>query len=60
MNLISRGRELGYTAQQVRRIVEEQKSLIEREKRMKEVLDCNSVEDLKILLLDWLDKGFVK
>lgn len=60
MSLISRGRELGYTAQQVRRIVEEQKSLIEREKRMKEVLECNSIEDLKILLLDWIDKGFVK
>ena len=60
MSLISKGRELGYTAQQVRRIVEEQKSLIEREKRMKEVLECNSIEDLKILLLDWIDKGFVK
>ena len=60
MSLISKGRELGYSAQQVRRIIEEQKALIEREKMMQDVLDCNSIEDIKIVLLDWLDKGLLK
>lgn len=60
MNFLEEGRKLGYSAQQVRKIVEEQKQLIEREKRMQEVLECNSIEDLKIVLLDWLDRGLVK
>jgi len=60
MSILSRGRELGYTPHQVRRIVEEQRELIQKEQRIQEVLDCNSIEDLKILLLDWLDRGLVK
>jgi hypothetical protein len=60
MNLIAKGREIGLTASQVREIIKEQRELIQKEKRMKEVLDCNSIEDLKILLLDWLDQGIVK
>jgi hypothetical protein len=60
MNLIAKGREIGLTASQVRSIIKEQRELIQKEKRMKEVLDCNSIEDLKILLLDWLDQGIVK
>ena len=60
MSLLAKGRELGYSVQQVRRIIEEQKALIEREKMMQDVLECNSIEDLKILLIDWLDKGIVK
>lgn len=60
MNLIEKGRSIGYTPSQVRSIINEQRELIQKEKRMQEVLECNSIEDLKILLLDWLDKGLVK
>jgi len=60
MNLIAKGREIGLTASQVRSIIKEQRELIQKEKRIKEVLECNSIEDLKILLLDWLDQGIVK
>jgi len=60
MNLIAKGREIGLTASQVREIIKEQRELIQKEKRMQEVLDCHSIEDLKILLLDWLDQGLVK
>lgn len=58
-NLVAMGRELGYTPAQVRAIIKEQRQLIQRQKLMQEVLDCNSIEDLKILLLDWIDKGMV-
>lgn len=60
MNLLEKGRAIGYTASQVRAVIKEQRELVQKEKRMKEVLDCNSIEDLKILLLDWLDQGIVK
>lgn len=60
MNLIAKGREIGLTASQVRAVIKEQRELIQKEKRMQEVLECNSIEDLKILLLDWLDRGLVK
>lgn len=60
MNLLEKGRAIGYTANQVHEIIKEQRKLALKEKRMQEVLDCQSVEDLKILLLDWLDKGMVK
>lgn len=60
MNLIAKGREIGLTASQVRAIIKEQRELIQKEKQMQEVLECNSIEDLKILLLDWLDRGLVK
>lgn len=60
MSLLERGRQLGYSAQQVRKIIQNQKEFVEREKRMQEVLECNSLEDIKIILLDWLDKGVIK
>jgi hypothetical protein len=60
MNLIAKGREIGLTPSQVREIIKEQRELIQKEKRMQEVLDCHSIEDLKILLLHWLDQGIVK
>jgi hypothetical protein len=60
MSLLESGRAVGYTPSQVRAVIKEQRELIQKEKRMKEVLDCNSIEDLKILLLDWLDQGLVK
>lgn len=60
MNLIQKGRAIGYTPQQVRKIIEEQRELLRREDLMQEVLDCSNLEDIKILLMDWIDKGYVK
>jgi hypothetical protein len=60
MNLIAKGREIGLTARQVHEVIQEQKELIRRERLMQEVLDCQSLEDVKIVLLDWIDKGYVK
>jgi len=60
MNLIAKGREIGLTPSQVREIIKEQRELIRREKLMQEVLECNSIEDVKIVLLDWIDNGYVK
>lgn len=60
MNLIEKGREIGLTASQVRAIINEQKELIRRERLMQEVLECQGLEDIKIVLLDWIDKGYVK
>lgn len=60
MNLIAKGREIGLTTSQVRAIINEQKELIRRERLMQEVLDCRNLEDVKIVLLDWIDKGYVK
>lgn len=59
-NLIAKGRELGYTADQVFAIIKEQKLLASREKLIKEVLECNNLEDIKILLIDWIDKGYIE
>jgi hypothetical protein len=60
MNLIAKGREIGLTPSQVREIIKEQRELIQKEKRIQEVLECQSIEDLKILMMDWLDQGLVK
>ena len=60
MNLIARGREIGLTSNQVRAIINEQKELFRREKLTQDVLDCQSLEDIKIVLMDWIDKGYVK
>ena len=60
MNLIARGREIGLTSNQVRAIINEQKELCRREKLTQDVLDCQSLEDIKIVLMDWIDKGYVK
>lgn len=59
-NLIQKGREIGYTPQQVRSIIREQELLVCREKMMQEVLTCETLDDIKIVLLDWIDKGFIK
>jgi predicted RNA-binding protein with PUA domain len=60
INLIAKGREIGLTPSQVREIIKEQRELIRREALMQDVLSCNNLEDIKILLLDWIDKGYVK
>lgn len=60
MNLMAKGREIGLTASQVRSIINEQKELIRRERLMRDVLECETLEDMKIVLLDWIDKGYVK
>lgn len=60
MNLIAKGREIGLTASQVHEIIKEQRELIRREALMQDVLVCNNLEDIKILLIDWIDKGMIK
>jgi len=60
VNLIARGREFGLTPSQVREIIKEQRELIRREALMQDVLSCNNLEDIKIVLLDWIDRGYVK
>ena len=52
MNLIAKGREYGLTPSRAREIIKEQRELIRREKLMQDVLECNSIEDVKIVLLD--------
>ena len=60
MNLIAKGREIGLTPSQVRAIINEQEELIRRERLMQDVLACNNMEDVKIVMLDWIDKGYAK
>lgn len=60
MNLVAMGRELGLSPKQVREIIKEQRELIRREALMQEPLACDNLEDVKIILLDWIDKGYVK
>jgi hypothetical protein len=60
MNLIAKGREIGLTPSQVREIIKEQRELIRRERLMQDVLGCNNMEDLKILLMHWIEQGYVK
>jgi hypothetical protein len=60
MNLIAKGREIGLTPSQVRAIIDEQKELIRREELMQDVIACKNLEDIKIVMLDWIDKGYVK
>ena len=60
MNLMAKGREIGLTHSQVRAIINEQKELIRRERLMQDVLACSNMEDIKIIMLDWIDKGYVK
>jgi hypothetical protein len=52
-NLIAKGRELGYTPAQVRAMTNEQRLY-------KEVLDCETIEDIKILLMYWIEQGKIK
>ena len=53
MNLIQKGRKLGYTPAQVRAMINEQRLY-------NEVLDCNSLEDIKILLMHWIEQGKIR
>lgn len=59
-NIFQKGREIGLNPEQVRKIIEEQRILFSREKLMQEVLTCETLDDIKIVLLDWIDKGFIK
>ena len=52
-NLVAKGRELGYTPQQV-------KSMVNEQKMINEVLDCENIEDIKILLMHWIEKGKIR
>lgn len=52
-NLIAKGRELGYTPSQVR-------AMINKQRLYKEVLDCETIEDIKILLMHWIEQGKIK
>jgi len=52
-NLIAMGRKIGYTPQQVR-------SMINEQRLYKEVLDCENLEDIKILLLHWIEEGKIR
>jgi predicted transcriptional regulator len=51
--LIELGREVGYTPAQVRNIVRKEKLFLE-------ILECETVEDVKILLMHWVDQGKIK
>lgn len=53
MSLIKQGRALGYTPAQVRAMINEQRLY-------NEVLTCESVEDIKILLMHWIEKGKIR
>lgn len=52
-NLIQKGRKLGYTPQQVR-------SMLNKERLYQSILDCDSIEDIKILLMHWVDEGKIR
>ena len=61
MSLIQKGRAVGYTTpDQVFAVIKERRALILKEKRIQEVLECNSIEDIKILMMHWLDQGLIK
>ena len=49
-NLIAMGRKLGYTPAQVRAMINEQRLY-------HEVLECENIEDIKILLMHWIEQG---
>lgn len=53
MNLIKQGRKLGYTPSQVRAMINEQRLY-------QEVLGCETVEDIKILLMHWIEQGKIR
>lgn len=59
MSIHAKGRALGYTNEQIRKIMKEQFILQQRERWMQDVLECENIEDIKILLLDWIDKGML-
>jgi hypothetical protein len=51
--LFRKGREIGYTHEQVRK-------MINKEELYQEVLTCESLEDIKILLLHWIEQGKIR
>ena len=51
--LFRNGRELGYTHEQIRK-------MINKEKLYQEVLTCESLEDIKILLMHWIEQGNIR
>lgn len=51
--LFRNGRELGYTHEQIRK-------MINKEKLYQEVLTCESLEDIKILLLHWIQQDKIR
>jgi len=53
MSVIQQGRKLGYTPAQVR-------SLINEQRLYNEVLSCDTLEDIKILLMHWVEQGKVR
>jgi len=53
MNIIQRGRELGYTPAQV-------KAMINEQRLYNEVLTCETLEDIKILLMHWIAQGKIR
>jgi hypothetical protein len=60
MNMFDIARKYGYTNEQARKILKEHRAKQEREQVIQEVLDCDKLEDIKILLIDWIDKGYIK
>lgn len=53
MNLLKLGREAGYTPAQVRAKINEQRLY-------HEVLTCQNLEDIKILLMHWIEQGKIR
>ena len=53
MNLIQKGRKLGYTPSQVR-------AMINKQRLYNEVLECENIEDIKILLMHWIEQGKIR
>lgn len=53
LNLIQKGRELGFSSEQIR-------NMYKREKMFNEVVECETLEDIKILLLHWIETGKIK
>ena len=53
MSLLQLGRELGYTPAQVRAKINEQRLY-------HEVLTCETTEDIKILLIHWIEQGKIR
>jgi len=53
LNLIQKGKELGYTPAQIR-------SMINEQRLYHEVLQCENLEDIKILLMHWIEQGKIR
>lgn len=49
-SLFQKGKELGFTPDQVR-------AMIRKERMYLEILECESLEDIKILLMHWIEQG---